>query len=249
MDIQLLILFIFLTLIAEILGTVGGFGSSVFFVPLAGFFLDFHSVLGITVILHLVSNISKIALFRKAMNRRVLLLVGIPSVIFVIFGAWLSSFVETELLKLLLAIFLIMLSLFLLVKKKFELEPTSFNAITGGGVSGFIAGLVGTGGAIRGLTMAAFNMEKQVFIASSAMIDLMTDLSRSVIYFGQGYMHRHDLYLVPFLFGAAILGTWLGKRIVMRMQQSQFRSVVLIFVFLIGVVSLIGYFKNATYGG
>jgi len=30
-------LFLFLALIAEILGTIGGFGSSVFFVPIANF--------------------------------------------------------------------------------------------------------------------------------------------------------------------------------------------------------------------
>lgn len=36
-----LLLFILLSLIAEILGTIGGFGSSVFFVPLAKFVFGF----------------------------------------------------------------------------------------------------------------------------------------------------------------------------------------------------------------
>jgi uncharacterized membrane protein YfcA len=43
----LLWLFILLALLAEVIGTVGGFGSSVFFVPVANFFLDFQSVLGL----------------------------------------------------------------------------------------------------------------------------------------------------------------------------------------------------------
>ena len=43
-----LVYFILLALLCEILGTVGGFGSSLFFVPIAGFFLDFQSVLGTT---------------------------------------------------------------------------------------------------------------------------------------------------------------------------------------------------------
>ena len=58
-------IFIILSLIAEVLGTIGGFGSSVFFVPIANFFFDFQSVLGITALYHLSSNVSKIAFFKK----------------------------------------------------------------------------------------------------------------------------------------------------------------------------------------
>jgi hypothetical protein len=39
--------FIIFALLVEIPGTVGGFGSSVFFVPIANFFFDFNSVLAI----------------------------------------------------------------------------------------------------------------------------------------------------------------------------------------------------------
>jgi hypothetical protein len=75
-------IFIILSIVAEILGTVGGFGSSVFFVPVANFFLDFQSVLGITALFHVSSNITKIAFFKKGLNKKVLLTLGIPAVIF-----------------------------------------------------------------------------------------------------------------------------------------------------------------------
>ena len=87
-----LLLFILLALLAEILGTVGGFGSSLFFVPIASFFLDFHSVLGITAIFHVSSNITKIAFFRKGFDKNIVIWVGVPAVIFVIIGAYLSKF-------------------------------------------------------------------------------------------------------------------------------------------------------------
>jgi uncharacterized membrane protein YfcA len=51
-------LFILLSLIVEVLGTIGGFGSSLFFVPIASYFLDFHSVLGITALFHVLSNLT-----------------------------------------------------------------------------------------------------------------------------------------------------------------------------------------------
>ena len=58
-------IFIILSILAEILGTIGGFGSSVFFVPIANMFFDFQSVLGITALYHLSSNVTKIAFFKK----------------------------------------------------------------------------------------------------------------------------------------------------------------------------------------
>ncbi|MGB5377203.1 MAG: sulfite exporter TauE/SafE family protein, partial [Muriicola sp.] len=69
-------LFLLLALLAEILGTIGGFGSSVFFVPLGNFYFDFYSVLGLTAIFHLSSNLSKIFLFKKGLNKFLILYLG-----------------------------------------------------------------------------------------------------------------------------------------------------------------------------
>ena len=41
-------LFLFLLLFAEVMGTVGGFGSSMLVMPLAGRFLPFDQALGLT---------------------------------------------------------------------------------------------------------------------------------------------------------------------------------------------------------
>lgn len=65
-------------------------------------------------------------------------------------GAYLGKYIQTGILEILLAIFLIGVSLTFLIFKEIVLKPTLFNAIGGGALSGFIAGLIGTGGAIRG---------------------------------------------------------------------------------------------------
>ena len=143
-------MFMLLALLAEILGTVGGFGSSLFFVPIASYFLDFHSVLGITALFHVSSNLVKIAFFRKGFDKKLAISIGIPAVAFVITGAFLSKYIETKILEIALAIFLIAVSLTLLLFKNDRVKPTLSNSIIGGTFSGMIAGLLGTGGAIRG---------------------------------------------------------------------------------------------------
>lgn len=234
-------LFIVLALLAEIIGTVGGFGSSLFFVPVASYFLDFHSVLGVTAAFHVCSNLAKIGFFRSGFDKRLILTVGVPAVIFVTLGAILTRFFNSKHLELLLSVFLIVVSTTFLFLKERTLKPTLFNSVTGGALSGLTAGLLGSGGAIRGLTLAAFSIEKDMFIATSAAIDLGVDLSRGVVYFSNGYIHRHDLYLILILLVISIVGTYIGKRLLKFFSESQFRVFVLTLIFLIGAGTLVRY--------
>jgi uncharacterized membrane protein YfcA len=234
--------FLLLALIAEIIGTIGGFGSSVFFVPLGNFYFDFYSVLGLTAIFHLSSNLSKIFLFKKGLNKRLLLYIGLPSVVFVVLGGIISKFLNTYFLEIFLGIFLVGLSTFFLIKSKIIVPAKNRNAIIGGSLSGFSAGLLGTGGAIRGLTMAAFNLEKSVFIATSAFIDFLIDFSRTFVYYNNGYIHKHDLKYVPFLLIIGLIGSFIGKKVLALIPQSKFRRLSLYLILIIGIVTLVKIF-------
>lgn len=237
-------LFLLLALIAEIIGTIGGFGSSVFFVPLGNFYFDFYSVLGLTAIFHVSSNLSKIVLFKKGLDKRLLLYIGLPSVIFVIVGGVLSKFANDFWLKIVLGAFLILFSLVFLIKKEVIVLPNKRNAMVGGTLSGFSAGFLGTGGAIRGLTMAAFNLEKSAFIATSAFIDFMIDLTRSFVYYGNGYITKEILIYIPFLIVIGWVGTYIGKQILNYIPQEKFRKLSLTLILLIGIITLIEVFLD-----
>lgn len=232
-------IFLLGALLAEIIGTIGGFGSSVFFVPIGNFYFDFHSVLGLTALFHFSSNLSKIVLFKKGLDKKLLIQIGIPSVIFVIIGGFLSSYFKGFFLEVALGIFLVGISAFFLIKKNSVVRANKINAMTGGALSGFSAGLLGTGGAIRGLTMAAFNLEKSVFIATSAVIDFCIDFTRTFVYWKNGYIHQHDLKYVPFLFVIGIVGTYTGKRILKYIPQDKFKRISLVLILLIGIITLI----------
>ena len=235
-------IFIILSLLAEIFGTVGGFGSSVFFVPIANFFLDFQSVLGITALYHVSSNITKIAFSRKGLDKDVIFTLGIPAVLFVIIGGFLSKYIDPTILTYILGFFLVTLSLVFLLFKKLIVKPTTKNAVAGGVLSGLSAGILGTGGAIRGITLAAFKMKKDTFIATSAVIDLGVDFSRTIVYYFNGYIKTELLYLIPILMVVGILGTWIGKLILNKMSQEQFRYIVLLLILGIGIASIISNF-------
>jgi uncharacterized membrane protein YfcA len=230
------IVFLILALLAEILGTVGGFGSSVFFVPFANFYFDFHTVLGLTALFHLSSNFSKIWLFRKGLNWKIILNIGIPSVVFVIIGGVLSKFIDTVYLQIALSVFLITFSLLFLIKKDLVFKTGRRETWIGGSLSGFFAGLLGTGGAIRGLTMAAFNLEKSIFVATSAAIDMGIDLARSFVYFFNGYLNKTTLIYIPFLLIIGFIGTYIGKFLLSKISQVNFKTISLILIMIIGLI-------------
>jgi uncharacterized membrane protein YfcA len=231
-------LFFLIAFVSEVIGTIAGFGSSVFFVPLAGMLFGFHEVLALTSVLHVFSNAAKLIFFREHVQWRLLLLLGIPSIALVILGAYLSTRLEFKFTGLILGAFLVAFSLFFFLRPTFRLSPNPFSAIAGGGIAGFLAGLIGTGGAIRGLVLAAFDLEKSVFVATSAAIDSGVDFSRMIVYLRSGYLTSGSYWYVPGLLVVAFSGSFVGKMALNRIDQKSFRKIVLALIFLIGLATL-----------
>ena len=237
-------LFFLLALFSEILGTISGFGSSILFVPLAAFFFPFQDVLGITALFHVFSNTAKLLLFRTGFDKNIAVRMGISAVAAVLLGAALSKYAPIAQLDLALSAFMLVLSIYLLSGHHKSLKKSNVNLVGGGLLSGFVAGLLGTGGAIRGIVLVAFELPKQVFIATSAWIDMGVDTGRLMVYWYNGYLQERMLWMIPILIAISGLGTWLGKQVVKRMPEALFQRVVLTLIIVIALVRLVDYFAG-----
>lgn len=238
------ILFFLLAFISEIIGTLSGFGSSVFFVPLAGMLFDFKTTLALTGILHIFSTSAQVWLFRKSIDWKLMLKVGLPSVLMVLLGAYLNDKINLRYAELAMGIFLIAFSITFFINKELKLKPTNFNAITGGAVAGFLAGLIGTGGAIRGATLTAFDLKKNAFVGTSAGIDFAVDLARTIVYLSNGYLDKKYLWYVPVLFVLAYAGSWIGKQLLDKVPENIFKKCVLVLIFAVGAFMIYGFITN-----
>lgn len=235
MDIILTLLFLLCAYLAEIAGTMAGFGSSTIFLPLALLFVDFQLALILVAITHISGNTGRITFFREGLNKKLIITFGIPSVILTVLGAYLVNYTPQNILKLFLGIFLIIFAILSLFKRDLQFPPTKTTAIVGGGFSGFLAGLIGTGGALRGAFLMGFGIKKEIYIATAAAIALMVDFTRTPIYFFQGFLPPNMYLLVPILFIVAILGSYTGKYMVNKIPQETFRKVVLIALILVSI--------------
>ena len=83
--------------------------------------------------------------------------------------------------------------------------------ITGGSISGFITGIVGTGGALRAMFLTGFNLEKTKYVATAAVIALAMGSTRITSYLYQGFLLPQYYYYIPLFFATAIGGSFIGR--------------------------------------
>jgi uncharacterized protein len=229
------ILFFVIAFISEVIGAVTGFGSSTVFLPLALFFVDFQTALILVAISHLFGNLGRINFFRHGLDKKIIATFGVPSILFSFLGASIVGILSQDILKIILGIFLIIISVIFLLRPELRLPTNRNTVVTGGSVSGLITGLVGTGGALRATFLTGFNLEKTKYIATAAVIALGTDAARIPSYLNQGFLLQQYYYYIPILAVTAIGGSYVGKKIVGRIDQNIFRRIVLIAIIIVSM--------------
>lgn len=229
------ILFLIISFVAAIVATLAGFGSSTLLVPVAVMFMDLKTAVFLVACFHLFNNTFKIKMFWNKINFKTFLVFGIPSIIFAFIGASLISTVPVGTIKKTMAIFLIVFSIYSFLKPKFAVKETKLTAIIGGSASGFLAGLIGLGGAIRSTFLIAFNLPKEIYIATSAIIAFAVDLTRIPTYLFANIVRDTSYYmLLPFLLITAYFGVKTGKALLGKIDQNTFRKIVSIALLLVG---------------
>jgi hypothetical protein len=78
-------------------------------------------------------------------------------------------------------------------------------------------------------------MEKEKYIATAAVIALGTDATRIPSYISAGILSEQYYYLIPILFAIAAAGSYVGKKIVTRIDQSKYKKMILIAIILASI--------------
>ena len=186
-------------------------------------------------LLHIFGNISRISFFKKGLDWQLLIKFGVPSVVLTLAGAMLVSHLRQDILKGILGVFLIVYASYSIWKDNFRIKASTTSAIVGGGLSGFLAGLIGTGGALRGAFLTGFGLPKEKYIATAAAIAIAVDLTRLPVYLSQGFLTSNYYWYIPALFVIAIVGSFCGKQIVNRFPYKTFRKIVLVAILIVGI--------------
>ncbi len=219
------ILFFLVAFLSIIIGTVAGFGTSTIFLPVALLFVDFRTALVLVAITHLSANTGAATIFRHGLDKRLILLFGVPSIFITIIGAYMVAYVPQNILIIILGIFLLIFSILLLIKPNFKVQKSDTNTIVGGALSGFLQGLLGIGGPLRGAFLISYNLDKYKYIATLAATAVIIDVTRIPIYLSNNLLEPQYYSYIPLLVVMGIVGSYLAKRIVVFIPQAVFKRV------------------------
>jgi hypothetical protein len=117
---------------------------------------------------------------------------------------------------------------------KLRFESGTRTLLVGGLVTGFISGLVGSAGALGAAVFLSLGLLPVAYIASEATTALTLHAVKLVIYQQQLELPAQSWQLAFLLGIAMILGTWVSKRVIERLNADLFQQFVTV---LLGIIA------------
>ena len=243
---------------AAILTFFSGFGLGTILTPVLMIFFPVETAIALTGIVHFINNVFKIILVGKHADFKVLKQFGIPSVIFAFIGAMVllnipdsQAFFEYELmgkqfevypLKFTIAVLLFIFAAMDLIPYFRDLSFGRDKLALGGALSGFFGGLSGNQGALRTAFLIKAGLSKTSFIGTAVVVSTFVDFTRIGVYatrFGDAELYENmDLMIFSTL--AAILGAFLGNKLLKKVTLVSLQIIVAIMLLVLSLALAIG---------
>lgn len=227
--------------IAAAVASVVGFGTATMTIPFLSWIVGFKQAIILVAFFHAFSNLFKLAQLRQAVNVRLMLWYGIPTVLTAVVGAYLLDIIAPKAIGLGVGIFLLLFAIYTMINPSRTLPERGYVLVTGGLISGFTAGLIGLGGAIRSAFLISTRIKKEMYIATSAAIALFTDIARCTTYVVRGTLEPQYYWFIPVLFIVGLLGTRFGVRLLKRLPELAVKRIVLTLLIVVSISFILNY--------
>lgn len=223
--------------IAAVLTLMTGFGLGTILTPVFLIFYDVKLAILIVAVVHLANNLLKLSLFRTHISLDILKRFGVLTLIGAFIGAFFQGRMDSSLVKILLGVILIFLGL---------KEATGFGDkirlpqkidFIGGFLSGLLGGFVGNQGAIRSAYMLNYNIPKETFVATAAIIASVVDVTRIPVYiFSNREALTDNLPILLLTTASAFAGTFAGNKFLKKISLKVFKTYVAAMIIIIGIL-------------
>ena len=220
-------LFLIAAVGAETVGTFTGFGAVTILLPIATFMMPLREAIVLVSVFHLMGTFFRTLFFVRKINLKIALLFGIPSLIFSAIGASLLPTIDLPILSKIVGVALVAYAFYSLIRERVSLPKTNMALVGGGAAVGFVAGLIGTAGAVRGAFLTSWNLPPAVYLGTGALMGLGADAARVAVYTGSGLIKFEPILFIS-LGVAALIGTIIGKFLVVKTKEKIFARIIFI---------------------
>jgi uncharacterized protein len=250
MDIVIISLAAFLT---AILTFFSGFGLGTILTPVFVIFFPIDLAIALTGVVHFFNNIFKLFLVGKDADKSILIRFGIPAILAAFLGAWIllqmtdlkplftyqlfDAVFEVTPIKLIISSLLIIFALMDLIPFFERIRIEKKHMPFGGILSGFFGGLSGHQGALRSAFLIKAGLSKEAFIGTSVVIGTLIDFSRLTVY-STRFLESgltDNLLLVTIATLSAILGAFIGNKLLKKVTLKFLQQFIAILLILISV--------------
>jgi uncharacterized membrane protein YfcA len=241
---------LFIIVVTPFLGALAtfftGFGLNTILVPVFMIYFDAPLAVLMAGIVHLCNNILKVALTARSINWNLFRNFGLPALLFAFIGAQLLNTVKDTIGPQLTPVFggiFILFALLELFNWKLPLQGPWAMRI-GGILSGFFGGFSGHQGALRALFLSKLKMKPIVFVATTAFISLLVDLTRVSVYFsGSWFYNYYPTYIMLYCVPSALAGTLIGRKYIKKVNHAKLSIIVGVALLAMGLTMVLGYFN------
>lgn len=214
-----------------------GFGLGTILTPVFLIFYDVKIAILIVAVAHLSNNLLKISLFSGHISIDILKRFGALTLIGAFIGAFFQGKMDSSLVKILLGASLIFLGLKEATGFGEKLRLPQKIDFIGGFLSGLLGGFVGNQGAIRSAYLLNYNIPKETFVATAAIIASVVDITRIPVYiYSNKDVLADNLILLLITTASAFAGTFAGKRFLKKISLKAFKIYVASMIIIIGVL-------------
>lgn len=233
------IIFLALAFIVSVISATFGLGSALILIPFSTFLLPIKKAIAIVTIFFIAGNISKIILFRKHIEWKIILLIWAGAIPMVFLGAYLMVYAPSEIIEKVLGgiILLYVINDYFKLTKHVKLNKFAIACV--GGAYGFFAGIIGTGGAIKAALLDHIGLRKERFIAVMATSAILMNLIKTMIYSQSSLIGTEDIPLIIGLIICAFSGAYVGRNLVKKLHPDTFKKIILLLLVIVSIKLLI----------
>jgi len=229
-------------LAAGTLGGIVGFGGTTILMPVLVLSFGPKAAVPIMAIAAVLGNLSRVAVWWKAVSWPAVAAYSIAAVPAAALGAHVMVALDPFILDLILGIFFIAM----IPLRRWFLEKGWRVSLAGlalaGGAIGFLTGIVANTGPINTPFFLAHGLVRGAFVGTEAMGSLAMFTSKSVAFRELGAL-PDDIIMKGLIVGSSLMaGSWIAKQFLQKMDESQFRGLMDILLFVAGASMLAGAF-------
>jgi len=224
--------------------SAAGFGAVLIAMPMLAFVLPVSTAVSVTTALTAITSVQHVGRHWHRVAWGHFAIISFYSAIGIGVGFYFINLLNEEALRRSLGLFLIVFALYALATAKVSpVLPASWRRAlaAGTGVAGGILGtLFGAGvGPIYVIYFNTLRMEREIFRVTMAMVVLLGGAARIAGYARLGFYEGSSITLIAIGLPLVVVGSWLGERVIRRLDPVRFCWLVGGLVLLSGIALLV----------